>query len=82
MRRRTCLLLGRLNLGKVLRCIVRGCAAQCRELTHAINCFSLALPRYSSTEVCLAKLRYAVRNAELMDADFMMRSGEGWEGIS
>ena len=44
--------------------------------------FSLALPRYTSTEVCLAKLRYAVRNAELMDADFMMRSGEGWEGIS
>ena len=21
-------------------------------------------------------------NAELMDADFMMRSGEGWEGIA
>ena len=54
-----------------------------KYLPVAQTCFfSLALPRYSSTEVCLAKLRYAVRNAELMDADFMMRSGEGWEGIS
>ena len=44
--------------------------------------FSLALPRYSSAATCLAKLRYAVRNADLMDADFMMRSGEGWEGIA
>jgi hypothetical protein len=31
--------------------------------------------------VCREKLLYAIRNADLMDADFMMRTAEGWEGI-
>jgi HECT-domain (ubiquitin-transferase) len=41
--------------------------------------FSLALPRYTSLEVCRAKLRYAIRNADLMDADFLVKTAEGWE---
>lgn len=27
------------------------------------------------------KLLYAVHNADLMDADFLMRSAEGWAGV-
>lgn len=43
--------------------------------------FSLALPKYSSMEVCLAKLRYAIKNADLMDADYLVRSADGWEHL-
>ncbi|CAM9487476.1 unnamed protein product [Chrysoparadoxa australica] len=34
--------------------------------------FSLALPRYSSKEVCRRKLDYAISNAISMDADFLV----------
>ncbi|KAG5183798.1 ubiquitin-protein ligase 1, partial [Tribonema minus] len=44
--------------------------------------FSLALPRYSSLETCRAKLLYAIRNANLMDADYVMRSADGWENLT
>ncbi len=44
--------------------------------------FSLALPRYSSKAVLREKLLYAVRNADLMDADFLVRAAEGWEGVA
>eukprot|EP01040_Poterioochromonas_malhamensis_P001185 gene1185-1258_t len=44
--------------------------------------FSLSLPQYSSLEICLAKLKYAISNTELMDADFIDRRGtSGWENI-
>ncbi|CAM9457874.1 unnamed protein product [Discosporangium mesarthrocarpum] len=43
--------------------------------------FSLALPRYSGVEVCLEKLRYAIKNADLMDADYLVRSADGWEHL-
>jgi hypothetical protein len=43
--------------------------------------FSLSLPKYSCAEVCLRKLKYAIRNTELMDADFIDRRGAGWENI-
>jgi len=43
--------------------------------------FSLSLPKYSSTMVCLNKLKYAIKNATLMDADFVMRNAIGWENI-
>ncbi|CAM9610157.1 unnamed protein product [Ectocarpus sp. 4 AP-2014] len=43
--------------------------------------FSLALPKYSSVEVCLEKLRYAIKNADLMDADYLVRSADGWENL-
>ncbi|CAM9658554.1 unnamed protein product [Hapterophycus canaliculatus] len=43
--------------------------------------FSLALPKYSSVEVCLEKLRYAIKNADLMDADYLVRSADGWEHL-
>ncbi|CAM9477663.1 unnamed protein product, partial [Heterosigma akashiwo] len=54
------------------------------DLYHPIaqTCFfSLALPEYSSKEVCLEKLRYAIHNSDLMDADFVMRNADGWEGV-
>jgi len=44
--------------------------------------FSLSIPEYSSKEICLEKLRYAIGNADLMDADFIMRNAEGWENIN
>jgi len=44
--------------------------------------FSLALPKYSSAAVCAAKLRYAIHNAHLMDADFLMRHADGWDALS
>lgn len=43
--------------------------------------FSLSLPKYSSKTICLEKLKYAIANAHLMDADFMMRNAVGWENI-
>lgn len=38
--------------------------------------FSLALPKYSSAEVCMEKLRYAIKNADLMDADYLVRDAD------
>lgn len=32
-------------------------------------------------QICLEKLKYAIANAHLMDADFMMRNAVGWENI-
>lgn len=43
--------------------------------------FSLALPKYSSADICLNKLRYAIKNADLMDADYLVRSADGWEHL-
>jgi len=43
--------------------------------------FSLSLPKYSSTTVCLNKLVYAIWNTNLMDADFAMRDAPGWENV-
>jgi hypothetical protein len=40
-----------------------------------------ALPRYSSKGVLKDKLLYAIRNADLMDADFLVREAVGWEGV-
>ena len=42
--------------------------------------FSLSLPRYASRERMKEKLLYAVRNTELMDADFLVRGGGGGGG--
>lgn len=51
-------------------------------LPVASTCFfSLACPKYSSKAVLREKLLYAIRNADLMDADFAMRTAEGWEGV-
>eukprot|EP01039_Chlorochromonas_danica_P000707 gene707-769_t len=54
-----------------------------KYLPTARTCFfSLAVPKYSSYEVCLSKLRYAISNTELMDADFIDRRGTaGWENL-
>ena len=53
-----------------------------RYLPIAQTCFfSLSLPKYSSLEVMRAKLLYAIANTDLMDADFLMRQSDGWEGI-
>ena len=43
---------------------------------------SLALPRYSSVDICAEKLRYAITHAHLMDADFLLRQADGWEAMS
>lgn len=43
--------------------------------------FSLALPKYSGKGVLREKLLYAIRTAVEMDADFLQRGGEGWEGL-
>lgn len=44
--------------------------------------FSLSLPKYSSVEVCLQKLKYAIKHTELMDADFIdRRATSGWENV-
>jgi hypothetical protein len=54
-------------------------------LPHSQTCFfSLGLPKYSSTQVMLEKLRYAISHAELMDADFVVRgpAAGGWENVS
>ncbi len=44
--------------------------------------FSLSLPKYTRKEVLKEKLLYAIRNADLMDADFLVR-GEttGWTDL-
>jgi hypothetical protein len=43
--------------------------------------FSLSVPKYSSFETCLSKLRYAIHHTDLMDADFLVHNAEGWENI-
>lgn len=52
----------------------------CTNVTVACNdtfpscCFT--------TQVCLNKLKYAIRNTELMDADFIdRRATSGWENV-
>jgi len=40
--------------------------------------FSLSLPKYTSLEIMLSKLRYAINNTELMDADVLLRRADGW----
>ena len=51
-------------------------------LPTAQTCFfSLSLPEYTSLEVMLSRLRYAINNAELMDADFVVRDAHGWGSI-
>jgi hypothetical protein len=53
-----------------------------RFLPTAQTCFfSLSLPRYSSPEVCRERLVYASTHTDLMDADFLMKEGDGWENI-
>ena len=53
------------------------------HLPHSQTCFfSLSLPKYSSTEITLEKLLYAISNTELMDADFAVRNAAGWENIN
>jgi len=53
-----------------------------KYLPIAQTCFfSLSIPEYSSKEVCLEKLLYSINNSDLMDADFVMRTAEGWENI-
>ena len=43
--------------------------------------FSLALPRYTTLQACCTKLRYAIKNAHLMDADFLLRHADGWADL-
>ncbi|OQS06539.1 HECT E3 ubiquitin ligase, partial [Thraustotheca clavata] len=51
-------------------------------LPHSQTCFfSLSLPRYSSKEICMEKLLYAISHSPTMDADFIERGPEGWEGV-
>ncbi len=33
-------------------------------------------------QICYQKLKYAVSNTQLMDADFAMRNAEGWQNIT
>ena len=44
--------------------------------------FSLSIPEYSSEEIASAKLKYAISNTELMDADFVMHNAHGWENVN
>ena len=54
-----------------------------KYLPIAQTCFfSLSLPKYSSQEVMLEKLRYAISNTELMDADVYLRHADGWQDIN
>jgi hypothetical protein len=54
-----------------------------RFLPTAQTCFfSLALPQYTSLSVMLQRLRYAINNAALMDADFAVRSASGWDEVT
>ena len=43
--------------------------------------FSLALPKYTCAAACAAKLKYAIKHAHLMDADFLLRHADGWEAV-
>ena len=43
--------------------------------------FSLSLPKYSSFEICLTKLKYAIHHTDLMDADFNVHNAEGWDSV-
>ncbi|KAF0696843.1 Aste57867_12423 [Aphanomyces stellatus] len=52
-------------------------------LPHSQTCFfSLSLPRYSSKEICMEKLLYAITNSPTMDADFVERGSAGWEHLT
>jgi hypothetical protein len=54
-----------------------------RFLPTAQTCFfSLALPQYTDLSVMLQRLRYAINNAALMDADFAVRSASGWDEVT
>ena len=54
-----------------------------KYLPIAQTCFfSLSLPKYSSIEVMRSKLLYAIGNTDLMDADFLMRQGDGWAELN
>ena len=51
-------------------------------LPTAQTCFfSLSLPEYTSLDIMLSRIRYAINNAELMDADFVVRDAHGWASI-
>ena len=39
------------------------------------------MPKYSDKEVLRTKLMYAIANADTMQADFRMRTGEGFEDV-
>jgi hypothetical protein len=41
-------------------------------------CFMVDITR---VQVCHSKLHYAIRNTQLMDADFAMRNADGWENV-
>ncbi|KAF0737974.1 hypothetical protein Ae201684_005970 [Aphanomyces euteiches] len=52
-------------------------------LPHSQTCFfSLSLPQYSSKEICMEKLLYAINNSPTMDADFVDRETAGWEHMT
>ncbi|KAF0709821.1 hypothetical protein AaE_012760 [Aphanomyces astaci] len=52
-------------------------------LPHSQTCFfSLCLPRYSSKDICMEKLLYAINNSPTMDADFVERGSAGWEHMT
>jgi len=52
-------------------------------LPTAQTCFfSLSLPCYSNLSVMLQRLRYAISNAALMDADFAVRNASGWDEVT
>ena len=43
-------------------------------------CFwSIGVPRYTTKEICLDRLVYAISHADLMDADYIVRDeSKGW----
>ena len=43
--------------------------------------FSLSLPQYSSKEIMKERIVYACKNTELIDADVLLGTADGWEGI-
>jgi hypothetical protein len=44
--------------------------------------FSLSIPEYTTEEIATSKLKYAISNTELMDADFVMHNAHGWENVN
>jgi hypothetical protein len=51
-----------------------------KYLPVAATCFfSLSLPHYSSAEIMAKRIRYAIGNTELMDADVLLRTADGWD---
>lgn len=52
--------------------------------TMPLQCHFHSLTHSLSTllsQVCLEKLRYAIRNTDVMDADHLLHTGEGWGGV-